>query len=226
MARQQRAIRTRRAILVAAAEMFNELGYDATTIGGLIERIQLTRGGLYFHFTAKEELARAVLDEAVTTEGATPQQFKLQEWVDLALLLAYRLPREPLLSASVRLSVDPMARSLFGTRWPDWIVVSGEVLQEAQARGELLSHVDPGETARLFVGAWTGVQLVTEVLPDADLSEEISALLALVLPNVACPGVLAKLDTSPYRAERLLAAVDSACPVPGPLQEQGAGHPA
>ncbi|MCX4526350.1 MULTISPECIES: ScbR family autoregulator-binding transcription factor [unclassified Streptomyces] len=209
MARQERAVRTRRVILETAAEMFNELGYDATTIGGLIERIQLTRGGLYFHFTSKEQLARAVLDEAVTLVGVAPQTFKLQEWVDAALLLAYRLPREPVLSASIRLSVDPKARSLFGTRWPDWIVVGGELLNDAKERGELLPHVDPDETARLLVGAWTGVQLITETLPDRDLSEEISSLLALLLPNIACAGVLAKLDTSPYRAERLLAAAPS-----------------
>ncbi|MFC8587308.1 ScbR family autoregulator-binding transcription factor [Streptomyces sp. NPDC057217] len=205
MARQERAIRTRRIILETAAEMFDELGYDATTVGGLIERIQLTRGGLYFHFTSKEQLARAVLDEAVTAEGAVPQRFKLQEWVDLGLLLAHRLPKEPLLSASVRLSVDPRARALFGTRWPDWITLGTELLAEAAERGELLPHVDPAETARLFVGAWTGVQLVTEALPDGDLSREISALYAMMLPNVASPGVLAKLETSPYRAERLLA---------------------
>ncbi|WP_128380670.1 ScbR family autoregulator-binding transcription factor [Streptomyces cavernae] len=207
MARQERAVRTRRVILETAAEMFNEFGYEATTIGGLIERIQLTRGGLYFHFTSKEELARAVLDEAVTLKGHAPQTFKLQEWVDLSLLLAHRLPKEPVLSASIRLSVDPKARRLFGTRWPDWIEVGTALLDEAKERGELLPHADPEETARLFVGAWTGVQLITETLPGRVLSEEISSLLALLLPNLASPGVLAKLDTSPYRAERLLEAV-------------------
>ncbi|MFG3410105.1 ScbR family autoregulator-binding transcription factor [Streptomyces sp. NPDC048142] len=206
MARQERAMRTRRVILGAAAEMFNELGYDATTIGGLIERVQLTRGGLYFHFSSKEELARAVLDEAVTREGLVPQAFKLQEWVDLALLLAHRLPVEPVLSASIRLSVDPRARSLFGTRWPDWIELGDNLLREAKDRGELLPHVDPAETARLFVGAWTGVQLVTDALPNGTLSEEISNLIALILPSLVPAGVLAKLDFSPYRAERLLAA--------------------
>jgi AcrR family transcriptional regulator len=193
-------------ILETAAEMFNELGYDATTIGGLIERMNLTRGGLYFHFTSKEQLARAVLGEAVTLDGVAPQTFKLQEWVDVALLLAYRLPREPVLSASLRLSVDPRARALLGTRWPDWIVVGTELLKEAKERGELLPHVDPCETARLLVGAWTGVRLITETLPEHTLSEEISSLFALILPNVACAGVLAKLDTSPYRAERLVQA--------------------
>ncbi|MCX5387490.1 ScbR family autoregulator-binding transcription factor [Streptomyces sp. NBC_00083] len=204
MARQERALRTRRMILETAAEMFNELGYDATTIGTLIERVQITRGGLYFHFTSKEELARAVLDEAVTLEGAAPQAFKLQEWVDLALLLAHRVPREPVLRASIRLSVDSKARTMFGTRWPDWIAVGTELLGEAKERGELLPHVDPEEVGRLLVGAWTGVQLVTEALSGRDLSQEISGLFALLLPSIASASVLAKLDISPYRAERLL----------------------
>lgn len=205
MARQQRAIRTRRVFLEAAAEVFDEHGYDAATIAAILERAGLTRGALYFHFTSKEELARGVLQEAVTVEGVAPQTFKLQEWVDTALLLAYRLPREPLLSASIRLSVDPRARGLFGTRWPDWITLGGEILTEAKERGELLPHVDPIATARLFVGAWTGVQLVAESLPEPlELVSEISALLELILPNNAVPGVLARLDTSAHRAERLL----------------------
>ncbi|MFC9243082.1 ScbR family autoregulator-binding transcription factor [Streptomyces sp. NPDC057136] len=205
MARQQRAIRTRRIFLEAAAEVFDEHGYDAATIASILERAGLTRGALYFHFTSKEELARGVLEEAVTAEGLTPQAFKLQEWVDIALLLAYRLPREPMLSASIRLSVDPRARSLFGTRWPDWIDMGTEILTEAKARGELLPHVDPESTSRLFVGAWTGVQLVAESMAEPpDLVCEISALFELILPNNAVPGVLSRLDTSPHRAERLL----------------------
>ncbi|MBE4734265.1 MULTISPECIES: ScbR family autoregulator-binding transcription factor [Streptomyces] len=217
MARQERAIRTRRAILDAAAQMFNELGYEASTIGMLIERVPLTRGGVYFHFTSKEELARAVLDEAVTSEGLVPQALKLQEWVDLALLLAYRVPREPVLSASIQLSVDPKARSLFGTRWPDWIAVSTDLLTEAKKRGELRLHVDPAQIARLVVGAWTGVQLVTETLPDRDLSQEVSALFALVLPGLVPTEVLAKLDISHYRAEHLLAAARSSGGEPAPV---------
>lgn len=205
MARQQRAIRTRRVFLEAAAEVFDEHGYDAATIASILERAGLTRGALYFHFTSKEELARGVLAEAVTAEGLTPQAFKLQEWVDIALLLAYRLPREPMLSASIRLSVDPRARGMFGTRWPDWIAMGTEILTEAKNRGELLPHVDPVTTSRLFVGAWTGIQLVAESMSEPpELVGEISALFELILPNNAVPGVLSRLDTSPHRAERLL----------------------
>ncbi|MFI8962653.1 ScbR family autoregulator-binding transcription factor [Streptomyces sp. NPDC053493] len=207
MARQERAIRTRESILEAMASLFIEVGYEAATIAALVERTGLTRGALYFHFPTKDALARGVLERAVTREGNLPQTYKLQEWVDLGLLLAHRLPREPMLRAAVQLSVDPMARSLFGTRWPDWIDLGLDLLVAAKERGELLPHAVPEEIARLAVGAWTGVQLVTEALPGSrDLSEEIARLYQLILPNIASVGVLAKLDTSPYRAERLLGA--------------------
>ncbi|MGW6569564.1 ScbR family autoregulator-binding transcription factor [Streptomyces sp. NPDC054975] len=203
--KQERAIRTRRIFLEAAAHVFNEHGYDAASIAAIVERASLTRGALYFHFTSKEELARGVLAEAVTADGVQPQTFKLQEWVDLGLVLAHRLPREPLLSASVRLSVDPQARALFGTRWPDWVELGSGILGEAKERGELLAHVDPATTARLAVGAWTGVQLLTESMPDCqDLSVEIANLFDHLLPSIAVPGVLGRLDTSPDRAVRLL----------------------
>ncbi len=202
--KQERAIRTRRLFLEAAARVFNECGYDAASIATIVERANLTRGALYFHFASKEELARGVLAEAVTADGVLPQTFKVQEWVDLGLVLAHRLPREPLLSASVRLSVDPKARGLFGTRWPDWIELGAGILCEAKERGELLAHIDPRATARLAVGAWTGVQLLTEVIPDElDLPTEAAHLFDHLLPSIAVPGVLARLDTSPDRGERL-----------------------
>ncbi|MDT0446494.1 ScbR family autoregulator-binding transcription factor [Streptomyces johnsoniae] len=226
MARQDRAIRTRRLFLEAAAEVFNECGYDAASISAILDRTELTRGALYFHFTSKEELARGVLAEAVTSEGLVPQTLKLQEWVDVGLLLAYRLPREPMLSASIRLAVDPKARGLFGTRWPDWIVLGGDMIAEARARGEVHAHVDPVATSRLFVGAWTGVQLVSGSLEESpELVDEIASLLELVLPSIAVPGILARLDTSSGRAERLLAASRAAAEGrgedPGPRSADG-----
>lgn len=135
MAIQERALHTRKVILEAAAELFNELGYEATTIAALIDRLPVTRGGVYFHFTSKASLAEGVLAEAVTTEGVVEQQFKLQEWADLGLLLAHRMPAEPMLRASIRLAVDPNARRLFGTRWPDWIRLGEGLLTEAKERG-------------------------------------------------------------------------------------------
>ncbi|MEU1374824.1 ScbR family autoregulator-binding transcription factor [Streptomyces triculaminicus] len=205
MPQQERAIRTRWAILEAAGKVFDEWGYEAATIAQILAQAEVTRGALYFHFSSKEDLARGVLDTAVTTEGVLPQELKLQELVDASLLLAYRLTREPLLRASLRLSVDPRARALFGTRWPDWIEVLAELLRQAGANGETLPGVDPVQVARLLVGSWTGVQLVSDAVPqEGELVHEIAALFRLVLPAIVVPEVLTRLDVAADRPLRLM----------------------
>ncbi|MEU2655299.1 ScbR family autoregulator-binding transcription factor [Streptomyces sp. NPDC007325] len=204
MAQQERAIRTRRIILETAAAIFDERGYKATTIAEVLERADVTKGALYFHFPSKGDLARGVLEGAVTTDGVRPQEVKLQEIVDILLLMAARLPREPMLSAALRMAIDLPSRREFGTAWPDWIELLTATLQEARARGELLPHVVEADTARMLVSTWTGVQVVTEGLPARrDLSEEIVCLLRHLLPAVARPEVLAGLEVSPARAARL-----------------------
>ncbi|MFJ6752732.1 MULTISPECIES: ScbR family autoregulator-binding transcription factor [unclassified Streptomyces] len=203
MAQQARAIQTRRAILQAAGAVFDERGYDAATIAEILARAGVTKGALYFHFTSKEELARGVLGEALTTEGILPQESKLQEWVDVGMVMAHRLPRQPLLSAGIRLSVDQRGRDLFGTSWPGWINFIAGQLEIAKTRGEVLPHIVPEQTALLFVGAWTGVEIVSSAVEKGDLEQKIASLYDHLLPGIAVPGVLSRLDTAPDRGARM-----------------------
>lgn len=110
MARQERAIRTRQAILVAAAEVFDEVGYEAATISEILKRAGMTKGALYFHFTSKEELAQGVLAQQVDVlPPVPPRELKLQEVVDESLMLTHLLMKEtgdPIVRGSVRLTVD------------------------------------------------------------------------------------------------------------------------
>ncbi|WP_309049587.1 ScbR family autoregulator-binding transcription factor [Streptomyces sp.] len=204
VAQQERAIRTRRVILEAAAAIFEERGYESTTIAEILERADVTKGALYFHFPSKGDLARGVLAAAVTTDGVRPQALKLQELIDILLLLAYRLPREPMLSAALRMAIDLQSRRQFGTAWPDWIELLTGILKDGKSRGEVLQHVDEAEIARTLVGCWTGVRVVTEGLPGTyDLPGEITSLLQLLLPAVATPTVLPRLEISSARAAHL-----------------------
>ncbi|GHH27690.1 ScbR family autoregulator-binding transcription factor [Streptomyces lanatus] len=207
MARQERAIRTRGVILEAAATVFDELGYEAATISEILKRAGVTKGAFYFHFPSKEDLAWGLLDQAVTTEGVRPQPIKLQEVVDTMLIMAHRLPREPVFSSALRLSVDRNSQRLFGTRWPDWISLLTSLLGEAKERGEIYPYLDETTTARLLLSAWTGVQIVSEGLPEEhDLSTEVSRMLQLMLPSIAVPTVLSQLEVFADRGARLLAA--------------------
>ena len=53
---------TRQRILDAAQALFIERGYEATSLREIAERVGVTKAALYYHFTSKEELLRALLE--------------------------------------------------------------------------------------------------------------------------------------------------------------------
>ncbi|MEU5979920.1 TetR family transcriptional regulator [Streptomyces sp. NPDC047315] len=56
----------RRAIIArVAAELFAERGYAATGVGDIAERVGVTPGAIYRHFSGKEDLLRSVLQDAL-----------------------------------------------------------------------------------------------------------------------------------------------------------------
>lgn len=221
MARQERAIRTRRTILESAAAVFDERGYTSATIGEILERAGVTKGALYFHFGSKEELALGVFEEQLAI-SLPPQPGKLQELVDSGLVLALRLRTEPLVRASVGLALDQGALGLDRTpAFGMWIDQTTRTLAEAKAGGELLPHVDPTETAELLVASFSGVQLLSQLrCQRQDLEQRVVMLFHHMLPGIAVPAVLARLDITPDRAVRLLAE-SRLLPVAGDVAEAG-----
>ncbi|MEU3612083.1 ScbR family autoregulator-binding transcription factor [Streptomyces sp. NPDC006872] len=209
MALQERAVRTRRAVLVAAAAVFAEVGYEAATIAGILARAGVTKGALYFHFASKEELAQAVLACQLEAVPAVPtRELMLQQGLDEAFVLAHLLwMGDPLVQGSIRLTVDQGAPSDgLDRRVPmnGWIARNAEVLGRAKDRGELLPHIDVAAAARMFVGAFTGVQVLSKVMTGhADLPERVADLQRHLMAGVAVPGVLLQLDTTPGRGARV-----------------------
>jgi AcrR family transcriptional regulator len=55
---------TRERILQAAAELFTEQGYDATSLREIADRLGFTKAALYYHFQSKDEILRALLEPA------------------------------------------------------------------------------------------------------------------------------------------------------------------
>ncbi|MGW0664985.1 ScbR family autoregulator-binding transcription factor [Streptodolium elevatio] len=208
--RQERAVRTRQAIVEAAGAVFAEQGYGSARITEVYERAGVTKGAFYFHFDSKEQLAQEVLDGQVARQTAflalRPREVKLQELVDSALLVAHRLTFDGLLQGSVRLSVDQGSELDRRPPYRSWIEFQVDVLREADARGELLPGVDVAVAGELLVGAFSGVQLLSEVMTGrADVRERIAELYRLILPSLAVPEVFAKLDISPDLGARLMA---------------------
>jgi AcrR family transcriptional regulator len=200
---QERAIRTRRRIVAAAAQVFEERGYQAATIAEILSTADVTKGALYFHFGSKEQLAQAVLHEQDQQFAVPERACKLQELSDVVLLHAYRLQTDPMVRAGVRLSLDQQAEGLDRSGpFRRWSEICRQLLEAGKAQGELLPHVEPLLTADVIVGTFAGIQSMSQVMSDhQDLQNRTSDLLRHLLPSIAVPSVLGSLDLSPARGE-------------------------
>jgi len=78
--RAAQAERTRRQILETAKRLFNELGYDATSLQMIADEMGLTKAAVYYHFRAKTDILheamqpgierlKVLLDEATAIRG-------------------------------------------------------------------------------------------------------------------------------------------------------------
>lgn len=159
---------TRAFLLQAAAEVFAERGYAETTMSELISRSGLTKGAFYFHFSSKEQLALAVIDE------------KQRQWVDAvqaaikaeplaidqlrqAAFALVRLHRDDPSAFSVsRLTRDlarvPGVNDLVRSHMRAWVGMLAAMITQAQADGDLPRTVDAGDLAALLVAATDGLK--------------------------------------------------------------------
>ncbi|MEU6309712.1 ScbR family autoregulator-binding transcription factor [Streptomyces sp. NPDC047014] len=210
--KQDRAVRTRRAILEAAAVVFEERGYDAARLTEIVRLAKVTKGALYFHFASKEHLAQAVIEAQVSLyEPEVPPELKAQEFVDVGMVFSHRLRHDVLIRGSARLTLEHNGRELDrAAPYRGWIDVHTALLAQAKERGELLPHVEPEEPARLVVGAFAGLNVMAQTL-GLDLDREVSALYASVMPGLVVPAVADRLDLAPGRGARVLHAPEAPC---------------
>ncbi|MCX5199782.1 ScbR family autoregulator-binding transcription factor [Streptomyces sp. NBC_00249] len=218
MAEQVRAIRTRRAILSAAAKIFEENGYQAATISEILTEAGVTKGALYFHFQSKDDLAQGVLSAQAQNLVLPERASKIQEIVDIVMLHTYRLQTDAMVRAAVRLTMDQRSQGLDRSGpFRTWAAPVLERLEKGQAQGELLPHVVPAETADIIVGSYAGIQSMSQALTDYhDLVIRVTALLRHLLPSIAVPSVLTSLHLGETRGYDVYTEATSALP-----EEQG-----
>lgn len=211
MAAQERAIRTRRNIMLAAATVFNERGYKAATIADILSKAGVTKGALYFHFPSKDELAQEVLASQNRDFVVPDRQSKTQEVVDVVMLHTHRLQNDPMVRAAVRLTMDQLSTEFDRTGpFRQWAEVTRERLEKARSQGELLPHVVPAETADVMVGSYAGVQSMSHALSEySDLTVRANALLRHLLPSIVLPSVLASVDIAEDRGARVYAEIQA-----------------
>ncbi|MFC8230730.1 ScbR family autoregulator-binding transcription factor [Streptomyces sp. NPDC057287] len=195
MGKQERGTRSRLSILEAAARVFDARGFDAASTNEILASTGLTRGALYHHFPSKEAIAVALLaahDEALVVPL---RQVKLQSVIDLTFEFAFRLQRDPVLRASVRLAVEQTSFPRpVTTPYEQSSAAILDLLKQAQQQGEILPGVDLAEATSVIIGAFTGMQVMSQMYTNrSDLPERICTLWRFLLPGLANPGMISHL---------------------------------
>jgi AcrR family transcriptional regulator len=146
-------------LLAIAVEVFNERGYDGTSMEDLSQRLGISKSAIYHHVPSKNELLRmaidraldglfAVLDEARRLDA--PAIAKLEHLVRGSVhVLQDRLPYVTLL-LRVRGNTEVERSALNRRRQFDRYVAA--LVRQAEADGDVRPDVDPNITARLLFG--------------------------------------------------------------------------
>lgn len=201
MPQQQRAIDTRRNALRGAAAVIERRGYEGATIAEIVAESGITKGALYFHFASKEALAEAIIAEQGTwlSERRPSDGPPVQTVVDLSYQFVDALLTDPLMRASIRMTVDRAADpEVIAAGYSGWIAGVGALLEEAQHAGTLHPHLDPDRTAYTLTSTVTGLQLTSEALTGrSDLAERVEYFWRLVTPALVVPDRVDRVDVRP-----------------------------
>lgn len=158
--RERRIQRQRKAIMDAAAGLFAQKGYRATTTKDIAQAVDLGESTLYGYFSSKQEVLQAILDQqAQIVNSLLVHLTELEDrrsFVDLVDLLM-----EQILNGGV------YNRVVIAEAWTDDEILRGFVIAHWQPVMETLQHfisartksgifrpTDPGVGARIIVACF------------------------------------------------------------------------
>jgi TetR/AcrR family transcriptional repressor of nem operon len=170
---------TRHKILAAAAPIFNKRGYAGSAMADLMTATGLRKGGIYRHFSSKEELAVAAFD--YTWEAAWETRMlrvdrtasglgKLKQFI--ANFVECRSPVGggcPILNAAVDADDgNPVLRRRVAKALRFWSARLQAMVEEAAIAGETQPGVDAKNVATLIVASLEGGLMISRIERNRD----------------------------------------------------------
>ncbi len=155
-ATRRRGRDTKAEILKIAIELFTEKGYEATSLREIAEHLDITKAALYYHYSSKEDLVRALFEEHL--EG-------------LEQLVIWAREQPPGLDRRLE-AVDRMIDLVTGTGLP--------IMRFALANPRAVRDLHPGQAS-----GFARLAELVEVLvgPDAPVEEQVRLRAALLSVN-------------------------------------------
>jgi AcrR family transcriptional regulator len=202
MVRQARSEATRRKIITSAVELFNEIGYAASGLGDIIDRAEMTKGALYYHFDSKEALATAIIEEGSAhlleafrniTASSAPT---LESMIHGVFVVADLLGTDQIARSGTHLLRafgefnDAAAHTYRG-----WLAEMTERTRQAIDEGDLRPDLDPHAVGETIVGSMLGAELLASATTSgADMLHRVAQTWTVLLPAIVNQESLSYFD--------------------------------
>jgi AcrR family transcriptional regulator len=193
MVRQQRAVRTRNALIESAAELFDRDGFEVSSLSTISARAGVSNGALHFHFSNKAALADAVWEAAAERlRGITeqpPATHPLQSLIDATHELCRSLDDDVVLRAGFELCHNK-SRTLgdgeetLRLNWQRWVE---DILVRADTQGALARDVTARDAAAMVTAATVGLQVLRAQNSHWVSHHTVTRFWSLLLPRLIEP---------------------------------------
>jgi TetR/AcrR family transcriptional repressor of nem operon len=165
---------TRKKIVQAAAPIFNQHGYEGSSLNDLMEATGLQKGGIYRHFASKEELAAEAFDytwEAVWNARLLHVDEKASGIDKLKQLIAnfveHRSPIPggcPILNTAVDADDgNPVLRARVAKALRSWVARVQAFVEQAQEQRDVHPGVDAKAVATMIVASLEGAFMMSRI---------------------------------------------------------------
>jgi AcrR family transcriptional regulator len=152
----------RQEILRTAARLFQQQGYDGTSMNDVAAALKLSKGGLYHHFQSKDEILFNLMDHAmdITQErvingvrGIADPEARLRALIRLHInvVLSVR-DREITVMLHENHPLPPPLRKRINTRKKDYVHFVEKLIAEVQSVRGGKSNVNPRAAAFALLG--------------------------------------------------------------------------
>ncbi|HMF77784.1 MAG TPA: TetR/AcrR family transcriptional regulator [Bryobacteraceae bacterium] len=186
---------TRHRVVAEAAKLFNQRGYEGSSMSDIMQVTGLEKGGIYRHFSSKEELAAAAFDfawnEAVQLRSHDVAGIKNS--VDkLRKLIANFVERRspipggcPLLNTAVDTDDgNPVLRKHAAKALHAWQARLIGIIQEGIERGEVNPETEPEKLANVVISCLEGALMIARLERKSDALLNAQAHLDMYLEAV------------------------------------------
>ncbi|BBE49073.1 MULTISPECIES: TetR/AcrR family transcriptional regulator [Rhodococcus] len=179
-AMQDRAVRTREAIIAVAARHFDTDGYGHTSINTISATGKFAKGAMYYHFPSKEAIAEHLISdwnrtldetisEALTSGSSSTAGEKLTA---IFTSLARQIAANTNVRAGMKLTLEPTIDNAAG--FAHWVDAISDIIDTAITDGELTDTPTTHRLAwNLCAGTLGAAHASASLREDIDLATRI-----------------------------------------------------